>query len=304
MREQYAYFDVKKTNWDATCAFYAPRAAAAPDRDAFVGVLERSMAEIYDHHAHLGTNTDKSPRLVPTQSQIFGAWQRGKVMVVAVRRRLSREPRGVRPGMQIVAIDGEPVEGAVAALEPKFLTAPDPAAREWALQLALAGHRERDVVRLSIADASGARDLSFAPVSTAQPATLLSHKLLGDVGYIRFNNSLGEDALVPAFDEALAKLAQARAVVIDLRDTASGGVSSVARGIMGRFVRTPTPYQRHEFVAEFRATGIRRIWVEYVAPREPLFCTARGGARGSLDRQHGRGNCHRAECHAQRSRTR
>jgi hypothetical protein len=59
--------------------------------------------------------------------------------------------------------------------------------------------------------------------------------------------------------------------VIDLRDTASGGVSSVARGIMGRFVRTPMPYQRHEYVAEFRETGIRRIWVEYVAPRDPLF---------------------------------
>ena len=100
---------------------------------------------------------------------------------------------------------------------------------------------------------------------------MLSQKLLGDVGYIRFNNSLGEDALVPAFDEALAKLARARAVVLDLRDTPSGGVSSVARGIMGRFVRAPSPYQQHELVAEFRSYGIRRIWVEYVAPREPLF---------------------------------
>ncbi len=161
-------------------------------------------------------------------------------------------------------------EEAVAALEPKFLSAPDPAAREWALQLALAGHRANDQTRLSIADGSSTRELKYA-ASVAQSETLLSQKLLGDVGYIRFNNSLGEDALVPAFDEALAKLARARAVVLDLRDTPSGGVSSVARGIMGRFVRTPSPYQRHELVAEFRSYGIRRIWVEYVAPREPLF---------------------------------
>ena len=270
VREEYAYFDVKRTNWDATCAFHAPRAAAAADRNAFVGILERAMAELYDHHAHLGTNTNKSPRLVPTQSQIFGAWRDGKVMVVAVRDSSAANSAGVRPGMQILAVDGEPIEKAAAAHEPQLLSAPDPAAREWALQLALAGHREHDMVRLSIADGKGRRDLSFASGS-AQPKALLSHQLLGDVGYIRFNNSLGEDALVPAFDEALAKLAQARAVVIDLRDTASGGVSSVARGIMGRFVRTPMPYQRHEYVAEFRATGIRRIWVEYVAPREPLF---------------------------------
>lgn len=270
VREQYAYFDVKKTNWDSTCAFYAPRAAAAEDRSAFIGVLERAMAEIYDHHAHLGTNTNTSPRLVPTQSQLFGTWRDGKAVIVAVRADAPASRAGVRPGMQILAVDGEPIAAAVAALEPSLLNAPDPAAREWALQLVLAGHRERDTVRLSIAADSGAQDLSFAPLDT-RPEALLSQKLVGDVGYIRFNNSLGEDALVPAFDAALAKFAGARALVIDLRDTASGGVSSVARGIIGRFVREPMPYQRHELIAEFRATGIRRIWVEYVAPRGPMF---------------------------------
>jgi C-terminal processing protease CtpA/Prc len=271
VREQYAYFDIKKTNWDATCAFYAPRAAAAPDRDAFIGVIERAMAELYDHHAHLGTNTSTSPRMVPTQSQVFGSWRDGKAMIVDVRQDSPAKAAGLRAGMQVLAIDGEPVDRAAAAFEPKLLTAPDPAAREWALQLALAGQRVNDVIRFTIAEGSGKRDLSFAPVSTAAPETLLSQKLLGDVGYIRFNNSLGEDALVPAFDDALAKVAQARAAVLDLRDTPSGGVSSVARGIMGRFVRTASPYQRHELVAEFRSNGIRRIWVEYVAPREPLF---------------------------------
>ncbi len=270
VREQYAYFDVKKTDWDATCKAYAPRAAAAPDRDAFIGVLERAMAELYDHHAHLGTNTNQSPRLVPTQSQVFGAWRDGKAIIMDVRHDSPAKAAGVRAGMQVLAIDGEPVEKAIAALEPKFLSAPDPAARESALQLALAGQRVNELTRLSIAEGGRTRELKYAS-SIAQPETLLSQKLLGDIGYIRFNNSLGEDALVPAFDEALAKLARARAVVLDLRDTPSGGVSSVARGIIGRFVHAPLPYQRHELIAEFRSNGIRRIWVEYVAPREPLF---------------------------------
>jgi carboxyl-terminal processing protease len=271
VREEYAYFDVKKTDWGRTCAFYAPRAAAAADRNAFVAVLERAMAEIYDHHAHLGTNTPDSPRLVPTQSQVVASWRGGNAQIVAVRGGSPASNAGVQPGMRVLEVDGDPIEAAVAALEPKLLAAPDTAARDWALQLALAGHRKRDLVRLSIADGSGVRDLSFASVSTTPPQTLLAQALLGDVGHIRFNNSLGDDALVQAFDEALGKFADARAVVIDLRDTASGGVSSVARGIIGRFVRTPVPYQRHEYAAEFRASGIHRIWVEYVAPRAPLF---------------------------------
>jgi C-terminal processing protease CtpA/Prc len=270
VRDEYAYFEIKKTNWDRACEFYAPRAAAAASRDAFIGVLEGAMAEIYDHHAHLGTNTAKSPRLVPTQSQLFGAWRDGKAVIVAVRDGSPAGKAGVRPGMIVSMVDGEPIEAAVIALEPKFLAAPDPAASTWALQLALAGHRDRDAVRLVVTEGSGTRDLTFAPVDTARPETLLSQKLVGDVGYIRFNNSLGDDALVQAFDDALAHFPNSP-LVIDLRDTASGGVSSVARGIMGRFVQTPMPYQRHESIAELRATGIRRIWVEYVAPRDPLF---------------------------------
>jgi C-terminal processing protease CtpA/Prc len=272
VRDEYAYFDVKKTNWDATCKFYAPRAAAAQDRDAFIGVLERAMAELYDFHAHLGTNTDQSPRLVPTQSQLFGAWRDGKAWIQDVRADSPAKAAGVRAGMQVLAIDGEPVEAAVKRIEPKFLSAADPAARDWALLLALAGHRERDVVKLTVVENGGRREFSFAPVSTAAPATVLSSKMMvGDVGYIRVNNSLGEDALVTAFDEALRKLAPAKAMIVDLRDTPSGGVSSVARGIMGRFVSKDSPYQRHESIAELRATGIRRIWEEYVAPREPTF---------------------------------
>jgi len=276
VRDEYAYFDVKKTNWGAACNFYAPRAAAAANRDAFIGVLERAMAELYDSHAHLGTNTHQSPRMVPTQSQIFAAWRDGKALIQDVRSDSPAMAAGIHPGLQVLAVDGEPIEAAMQRIEPRMLSAPDPAAREWALQLAIAGHRDRDLVKLKVRHEPEARkgltrEISFAPVSTENPATLLSSSMIGDVGYVRFNNSLGEDALVPAFDAALGKLMQARAMVLDLRDTPSGGVSSVARGIMGRFVSTVSPYQRHESVAEFRITGIRRIWEEYVAPREPQF---------------------------------
>ena len=36
---------------------------------------------------------------------------------------------------------------------------------------------------------------------------------------------------------------------------------------MGRLVTRMLPYQRHELVSEFRETGIRRVWDEFVAPR-------------------------------------
>ena len=156
VREQYAYFDVKKTDWDATCRSYAPRAAAAADRDAFIGVLERAMGELYDHHAHLGTNTNQSPRLVPTQSQVFGAWRDGKAMIVDVRHDSPAKAAGVRAGMQVLAINGKPIEKAGAALS-KSVTAAScariasaPSARDWKPSLTLGS-------------AARARSVSFSP---------------------------------------------------------------------------------------------------------------------------------------------
>jgi C-terminal processing protease CtpA/Prc len=55
-----------------------------------------------------------------------------------------------------------------------------------------------------------------------------------------------------------------------LRDTPSGGNTTVARAIMSRFVQAEAPYQRHAIPAEERRYGVKRVWVEIVAPRGPF----------------------------------
>lgn len=84
---------------------------------------------------------------------------------------------------------------------------------------------------------------------------------------VRFNNSLGERDTIAAFDEALLATPLADAIVLDLRDTPSGGNTTVARAIMGWFVDRPRGYQVHNSPAELRATGIARQWIEQVLPR-------------------------------------
>lgn len=268
--EEYAYFDARKTDWPKACNFHAAQAADATDRSAYVTLLERALAELYDAHAHLGTNTPRSPRLVPTQSSLFGAWRAGKAVIVAVKQGSAAEHAGLRPGIEVLTIDSEPVEAAVKRIEPKFLSQADPAARDWALQIALAGHRDHQTVRLVVRADGATRRVEFV-AEAPRPTTLLSHRRVGRVGHVRIHNALGDPALVQAFDAALAAMPDARALVLDLRDTPSGGTSSVARGIIGRFVRQLRPYQRHELVSEYRSTGARRIWVEYVAPRGTPF---------------------------------
>ena len=268
VEEEYAYFDLKATDWKRACRSYASEAAAAKDRAAYVELLERALGELYDHHAHLGTHTARSYRLVPTNSDLFATWSRGRAVLSDVRRGSGAQRAGLARGMEVVAIDGEPVETVVARIAPKFLSRDDPAARDWALRVALAGRRDRQATTLLIRTDDRLREVELVS-AVSEPTSMLSHRVVGTVGAVFIHNSLGQEALVQAFDRALADMATTRALVIDLRDTPSGGNSSVARGLMGRLVERTLPYQRHELVAEFRATGIRRVWVEYVSPRAP-----------------------------------
>lgn len=268
--QSYAYFDAKATDWPRTCAALAPQATAATRRPDYVAVLELALAQLYDAHAHLGTHTPDSHRLVPSQTDLVARWQDGRAHVVAVRAGSGAAQAGLQPGMEVLSINGEPLAAAAAALQPRYLKHDDDAARDWALQLALAGRHAQGSTRLRVRVDGALHDLTFVP-GVARPDAPLTARAVGAVGHVRLHDALGRQALVQAFDRALAELQHTQALVIDLRDTPSGGNSNVARGILGRLVDRPLPYQRHELVSEFRATGIRRVWDEYVAPRgEPV----------------------------------
>ncbi|MGL6043072.1 MAG: S41 family peptidase, partial [Sandaracinobacteroides sp.] len=61
------------------------------------------------------------------------------------------------------------------------------------------------------------------------------------------------------------------AIILDLQETPSGGNTTVARAIMGWFTDRPRAYQVHRAIAEERATGIPRQWIEQVLPRPGRF---------------------------------
>ncbi len=265
--DKYAYFDLKQTRWDSVCAAYRPRAAEAADRHALISVLESALGELYDHHAHLGTSSRTSPRLFPTGTDVWAAWQGDAALIVDVRAESAAARAGLRAGMQVLAIDDQPIATAVRDRAPRFLTEQDDEARSWALQTALAGRQDDQPIRLTVLLGRRAQAIAYVP-AMSRPLDLLSFRWLdGDFGYIKFNNSLGDTQTVQAFDEALDELKDSKGLILDLRDTPSGGNTLVARGIMGRLVQAGVPYQTHESVAEARATGIRRRWAEYVMPR-------------------------------------
>ncbi len=75
--------------------------------------------------------------------------------------------------------------------------------------------------------------------------------------------------MITEFDKALYSLENTKGLIIDLRNTVSGGNSYVARGIMSRFIDKDLPYQKHVIHDESwdNQPKVGRSWVEYVSPR-------------------------------------
>jgi C-terminal processing protease CtpA/Prc len=267
--ENYAYFDSRSTDWAAVPALYKADLAKVRSRSELVGVLERVLDELCDAHAQLTVNTASSPRLVPSGADLWAEWREGRAIVTQVRDASDAERAGLRAGAEILALDSVAIGDAIQSRIGRSVKLVDDGVRSWSLRAVLAGRHGRSRrIRFRMDGSEGERELPAADQFGRRKGRMESRTLPGNVGYIRLNDSLGDPGLIPEFDAALSGFeSSSGGLILDLRDTPSGGNTTVARAIMGRFVRAEKPYQKHSLPSEERRTGIRRSWLELVSPR-------------------------------------
>ena len=249
LRDNYAYFDQKETDWDRVRQAYRQKLAEVKDQSEFVTVLERVLDELYDPHTHLKVNTSRSTRLIPTGLDIWAEWQSGKAIITQLREGFSSEQAGLRVGMEITSINGVSVETAVSNRLGVSLRSVNDASRSWALRAMLAGtHDTRRVIEARNRNGVTTLFQLDLPEHTTVDSYQVEQRVQWEIqkdgtGYIRIND-LGSDATVSDFDAALERLKGTPGLVIDLRATPSGGNTSVAEPIMGRLVERRMPYQK------------------------------------------------------------
>jgi C-terminal processing protease CtpA/Prc len=272
VKDNYAYFHKKQTDWDKVKTVYLPQAQNAKNRNELITVFENALEELYDNHFSLNANIKSSTRLVPTGLDIWAEWINDKVIVTEVRKDFSADKAGVKSGMEIISINGIPIEQAVNSRIGKCINNIDKEVKNYALRQLLAGtyltqriivvKQNSETTTLNLDQANG--NLT----DTYKYNSLLDYKTIdNNIGYIKLNNSLGQTAVIQLFDSALYQLKNTKALIIDLRETPSGGNSIVARGIMSRFITVEMPYQKHILPNEEQEFKIKRSWFEIVSPR-------------------------------------
>jgi C-terminal processing protease CtpA/Prc len=271
IKDNYSFWHKKTTNWNRVQELYKAGLDTITTRRSFVSLLELTFYELYDHHASLNTNTQQSQRLVPSGTDVWAEYVDGKPLITEVRHNYGAWKAGVRPGMEVVAVNGVTVGEALKPFYPKALTKEDIEARNYALRVLLAGcHSDKRTFTLK--DSRGQKDYTPDAGGTINDYGYTGHlesKVYeGGIGYLRINNSLGNNDLIPLFDSVLNTLMNTSALILDLRETPGGGNTTVARAILGRFITKEGFYQAHELTAEGQAYGIKRSWKEIVSPRK------------------------------------
>lgn len=277
VRQNYPYFKRDGVDGDAIMARFAPTAQAAITDDAFITALKPLSRSFADPHFVIGPLKPGDYNILPTASDLDATMEQGRWYVRTVRYGSAAMTAKIETGDEIVSIDGLAPDAAIETVTATPAKDLSTLQRWFAINVALAGKINADRVlvlqreRVERTVTLPSPILHARQIADGPPLTV---DWQGQRATIRINNSLGDNALIGAFDKAMADVARAHILTIDLRDTPSGGNTTVARAILGHFTSREQPYQRHVVPYEERVFGVRRSFVEYVAPRGSRF---RGG---------------------------
>lgn len=245
----------------------AERDAIADER-SLLRYAEDRLTSLADHHAITGSSFADSWAVIPTYADVWIVAQSNEYVVDAIRSDSPASKAGIRVGDKLIAINGEKIDVAVKRFWATLGLSLTAQRTDYAARVLAAGRRDRDRL-LTLKDAAGVTKTIRLPslYSLNEDKIPISISSVGRQTIIGINNSLGDTSTIAAFDAAMARVPVESDLIIDLRDTPSGGNTTVARAIMGWFVDKPTGYQVHNRPEEERESGIARQWVEQVLPR-------------------------------------
>ena len=236
------YYDpaLNGVDWNGARARYRPMALAAPNDDEFWDVLDRMAGELKDAHTRV-----ESPKSVALRKRdetvtlgfVFAPID-GKLVVTGVNPDTDAWWAGLRAGMSVVAIGGEPAMQVYERAKATTRFDSTDRSRHARTLRKILGGEPGTKASFTFERADGSRieaTLARQRVSSRPGET---HRVLpSGYGYIRFTEwTLGITAKVL---EALAELKAAPGLVIDLRGN-PGGSAHAVNMVLEHFFRART----------------------------------------------------------------
>ena len=235
INERYYDPSLNGVDWRGIGERYQPLALKALDDEVFWDVLDRMTGELRDAHTRV-----ESPRRVELrkldQSMTLGfsfAPIQGKLAVTGVNSATDAWWAGVRPGMTLVAIAGEPAMTAYDRLIAGTRHDSTERSRHLRAVRRLIAGDEATKVQFTFERGDGSRVDATLARTTLSYRPSASHRVLpSGFGYLRLTQwTLG---VMPKALEGLAELRNTPGIIVDLRGNPGGSLHAV-NAMLSRF---------------------------------------------------------------------
>jgi len=208
----YPYFDVIEADWPRELERALSTAAIDPDERAFVETLRRLLVALHDSHGNVS-----HPRIFAGLHELPLVWVIAEDKLVIARVAGEAADSGLKPGDVVLAMNGEPIEQAFLR-QGALIPSATPQWRRYWLPMYLTVGAAGSEVRLKLRSLDGAqrevvlhRNVPFdGEPEDRRPAIVA--ELEPAIFYFDVSRATKED-----FDAALPKLAEAKAVIFDVR---------------------------------------------------------------------------------------
>lgn len=226
----FVFMDKVKLSWDSAYAAAIPQIIQAKDRNECGRIMQRMAALLGDGHTYVAySDTTLVYPLLTTR------WVDGHVYLEEVSSQIL-SAKGLKRGMEIVSIDGEPVlEYGRTHLQP-YVSSSTP---QWTLHEMFDGKSLLTVPRgtqmaLVLKDGDKTVSVDYTAeretADTESKEPLAFSKLSHGVGYLRINRFWGESFSV-TFDKIYKQILETDALIIDVRGN-SGGNSGLSQYVL------------------------------------------------------------------------
>lgn len=259
INEIYPSFQLKEVNWGEVKKRYGPQVSKVSSDDEFHQVLQRMVSELQDSHTRVvAPQQGRQGRLPLVLRPANGSW-----VVVSVSGSRKEGQNGIRPGMELVSLNKQPISEAIQRHLDSSPGATEAARQLEALDQALHGrpgaaaeltfrtpqgkaYNTSMTYEISTPGETGSRRGRRSSVQLVRetefavsdmPSTSLGYRRLpGGWGYVKVSSF--RDPPGPALDRAFSRLHPMKGLIIDLRGN-PGGIMGNGDQLMARLIDKP-----------------------------------------------------------------
>jgi C-terminal processing protease CtpA/Prc len=255
-------------DWDRLLELYLPRIAAVKSREEYVCILQEAIALLQDGHSRVSGGISKDTPLLNIEPV------EGKPVVTAVGRLPEMRALPIRPGMELTAVNGVPVEQILKNEIYRFTFASTIQDRNVkAFRRLLQGEsgstlsatfKDMDGELYTVALECNLSSNRKAAPWTRQPYPFRYRELQDGLAYVALN-TFGTKRVVSAFDAKFDDILERRALIIDIRNNTGGstthGYNIIAR-LIERACDKTSVWRTREYKPVFKAWGREQEWHE------------------------------------------